>query len=145
MLKEIKKYNPKKRDLALPMAVLLLAILASPTLAQDGGDPALPFDFMPYLITFVSVVLVPLLISGDRPIGAVKVIGWVKNWTGLQDGAAVWLSVSMSVVLAVLLALVEGAIGLPITPESFQVMVVAIFGGSQLWYARIKDEKTPTE
>ena len=144
MLKPIQNYKPKLRDLSLPTAVLLLVIVTSPTLAQDG-DPTLPFDFMPYLITLVSVVIVPLLISGDRPIGAVKVINWVKSLTGLQDGAAVWLSVVMSVVLAVLLALVEGAIGLPITPESFQVMVVAIFGGSQLWYARIKDEMTPAE
>lgn len=96
----------------------------------------------PYIAVLLVTVVTPLLISGDIPLGAVRVINYLKKKLGLEGEAAIALSVAMSIILAALVALADGVFQItgPMTPEKFSVIVVTMFGGSQLWYSRLKKE-----
>lgn len=99
-------------------------------------------ELWPYLLSVLTLVVIPFLVSGDRPTGAVQIIQWIKTWLGIQGTAVYAVVFVVSLVLTIFIALVDGAIEItgPMTPERFNIILGIIVVGSQIWYTRLKQE-----
>lgn len=101
----------------------------------------------PYVLSVLTLVVLPLLISGDKPTGAVVLINWLKNLLGIRGTAVYAVVLVVSLLLAVLVALVDGSIEVTgaMTPERFSIILAVIMTGSQVWYARLKQKLDDAE
>lgn len=102
-------------------------------------------DFWPYIAGVLITVVLPLVISGTRPLGAVRVIGWLKKKLKLEGDSARVLTLLVALGLAGLVALADGILNIsgPMTPEKFNMILGVLLVGSQVWYSRIKAEIEP--
>ncbi len=99
-------------------------------------------DLWPYLLSILTLVVLPFLVSGNKPTGAVTLINWLKVLLKIKGTAVYIIVFIVSIILTGIIALVDGAIGLtgPMTPERFNIILGIIVVGSQVWYGRLKNE-----
>jgi fatty acid desaturase len=100
----------------------------------------------PYIVAFLSTIVVPLIISGDNPIGAVRIINWLKVQFGASGNGARAITVVVSLVMALLLYVVDGQLDGLVTGEveytvdSLYTIAIAVLGLSQYWYGKLKEQ-----
>jgi peptidoglycan/LPS O-acetylase OafA/YrhL len=72
----------------------------------------------PYVVAFLTTIVVPLFVTGDNPIGAVRIINYLKVQLGASGHFARALTVLVSTVLALILYVVDGQLDAFVTGEA---------------------------
>lgn len=88
------------------------------------------------------VRLAALLLSLIAGVGAVPLIGTIKDWLNAEGRWAQVITAGVATVIAVLTLIVQGTIAPEtVTLESASQLLVAVLLASQAEYRRIKDKK----
>lgn len=97
--------------------------------------------FLPYVWVIIIHVLLPFLVAGDTPTGAVVLIQWIKEKLNLSGPIVGVVVIAVSAAIGAILAGIDGLFDIvELTPERFGAIVVALIAATQFWYNRIKDE-----
>lgn len=99
-------------------------------------------ELWPYILSVLTLAVLPFLVSGDKPTGVVQIVNALKKWLKAEDASARAITFIVSLVLAVLIALVDGSIKLTgaMTPERFAIILSILVASSQYWYNRLQKE-----
>lgn len=95
-----------------------------------------------YFVALLTTVVIPFLVAGDQPTGIVRVVAWLKDLLGTSGNGTRALVAVVSIVLAVVLAYVDGALTADVfvDPNQFALMVLTLIGASQYWYGQLDEE-----
>jgi hypothetical protein len=101
----------------------------------------------PYIVAFVSTIVLPLLVTGDNPVGAYRLINYIKEKLGIEDGAALALTIFVNLLLSIVILVADGALDALVlgeqafTYEAFTGILIMVFTTSQYWYGKLTPPK----
>lgn len=135
--------------LLAPVAKATPAFVAAGAFLALMQEPNAYETYWPLVVAAVTTFILPFFLSGDYPGGAVAIIQWFKTKLGLSGAAVYPVLLIVSLVVATIVAIVDGQIEVtgPLTPERFVVIATAVLASTQIWYARLKShlENPPEE
>jgi len=100
----------------------------------------------PYIVAFISTIVLPLLITADSPVGAVRLINYLKAQLNLEGAGALTLTVVVNLLLSVLITVADGVFDQIVlgetafTYEAFTGILIMVFTTSQYWYGKLKEQ-----
>lgn len=98
----------------------------------------------PYIVAFFSTIILPLLVTGDNPVGAVRAINYLKGKLNLEGGGALALTVVVNLLISIVILVADGALDALVlgeqafTYEAFTGILIMVFTTSQYWYGKLK-------